>query len=397
MNSFQQHDTIDLPRIGTTEEPENQVFDVAIIGGGLAGLSLSIQLAKQGLKVILFEKEKYPFHRVCGEYISLESWNFLENLGYPLSDMDLPIIKNLLVSAPNGQYIEQSLPLGGFGISRHKIDYELAMLARANGVYILEGMKVTEVRFLQTFIITCSLQQYQAKVVCGAFGKRSNLDIKLKRSFAEQKANRLNNYIGVKYHIQTNFASDTIALHNFKNGYCGISRIEEGKYCLCYLTTSNNLRSSQNSIVKLEEAVLQRNPFLKKIFNESKVLYQTPLTISQVSFDNKSQVENHMLMVGDAGGMITPLCGNGMSMAFHGSKIASELIAQFFSKKITRAELEEQYIKQWNRLFQKRLQTGRLIQKLFGKEWLTNVFINAVRPYPRFISYLIRQTHGDPF
>ena len=57
------------------------IFDVAIVGGGLAGLSLSILLAKAGYKVILFEKEKYPFHKVCGEYISLESWNFIERLG----------------------------------------------------------------------------------------------------------------------------------------------------------------------------------------------------------------------------------------------------------------------------------------------------------------------------
>ena len=60
---------------------EEVLYDVAIAGGGLAGLALSIQLAKQGYRVILFEKESYPFHRVCGEYISNESWPFLESLG----------------------------------------------------------------------------------------------------------------------------------------------------------------------------------------------------------------------------------------------------------------------------------------------------------------------------
>jgi len=37
--------------------PENITYDLAIVGGGLAGLSLSIQMAKAGYKVILFEKE----------------------------------------------------------------------------------------------------------------------------------------------------------------------------------------------------------------------------------------------------------------------------------------------------------------------------------------------------
>ena len=73
------------------------MYDVTITGGGLAGLALSIQLGKAGYRVAVFEKETYPFHKVCGEYISLESWNFLEDLGLPLSDWNLPIIRRLLM------------------------------------------------------------------------------------------------------------------------------------------------------------------------------------------------------------------------------------------------------------------------------------------------------------
>src|SRR5687768_3157492 len=103
-----------------------QKYDVAIIGGGLAGLTLSIQCAKAGYRSIVFEKEKYPFHKVCGEYISFEAWDFLERLGVPLAEMNLPVIRKLLLSAPNGKILEQKLPLGGFGISRYKLDSLLA-------------------------------------------------------------------------------------------------------------------------------------------------------------------------------------------------------------------------------------------------------------------------------
>src|SRR5258706_15075940 len=115
---------------------ENKLYDIAIVGGGLAGLALSIQCANAGFKTILFEKETYPFHKVCGEYISLESWNFLEELGLPLSDWGLPVIRRVLISAPNGESVEQELPLGGFGISRYKIDAALAGIARASGVVL---------------------------------------------------------------------------------------------------------------------------------------------------------------------------------------------------------------------------------------------------------------------
>src|SRR5947207_14254293 len=107
----------------------DKLYDVAIIGGGLAGLALSIQCAKTGYRTILFEKEKYPFHRVCGEYISFESWNFLQELGIPLSDLSLPLIRRLQVSAPNGNFLEHPLPLGGFGISRYYLDDLLHQVA----------------------------------------------------------------------------------------------------------------------------------------------------------------------------------------------------------------------------------------------------------------------------
>jgi len=122
-------------------------FDVGIIGGGLAGLSLSILLARAGYKIILFEKEKYPFHRVCGEYISLESRKFIESLGCELFQLGLPVIKKLIVSAPNGDFIKANLGLGGFGVSRFLIDNELKKIAVKHGVTLLEETKVTDLAF----------------------------------------------------------------------------------------------------------------------------------------------------------------------------------------------------------------------------------------------------------
>src|SRR4029078_13052170 len=105
---------------------------------------------------------------------------------------------------------------------------------------------------------------------------------------------------------------DLIALHNFENGYCGISKIEENKYCFCYLTAEKNLERCGNSIPEMEKQVLCRNRHLKMIFENAEKLSQSPVTISQVSFDKKEQIHNHVLLVGDAAGMIAPLCGNGM-------------------------------------------------------------------------------------
>jgi flavin-dependent dehydrogenase len=375
-----------------------QQYDVAIIGGGLAGLALSIQLAKANHHVILFEKENYPFHKVCGEYISLESWDFLCSLGIDLNKMNLPVLKRLQVSSPNGKCITHPLPLGGFGISRFTLDHLLMKLAVAAGVTVKENTKVDDILFEEErFIISAEKTTFTATVACGSFGKRSNIDVKWKRPFVAAAKNKLNNYVGIKYHVKYDLAPDIIALHNFNNGYCGIVKIEEDKYCLCYLTTAANLQKCNGSIKEMEVAVLSQNPQLKKIFAESEILYDTPLVISQISFDKKQQVKHHVLMIGDAAGMITPLCGNGMSMALHGSKIAFGQIDLFLHKKITREMMELQYTLEWKKNFSKRLRTGRFIQKMFGSSRVTNAFVAVLKPFPGLINRLIKQTHGNKF
>lgn len=374
------------------------MYDVIITGGGLAGLSLSIQLVRAGYRVALFEKESYPYHKVCGEYISLESWNFLEDLGLPLSDWNLPIIHRLLLSAPNGQSLEHELPLGGFGISRYKIDAALAAIARSAGVDLYESVKVTDVVFEQSqFRVETSAGTFYSAVACGTFGKRSNLDVKWQRTFIRKRSKKLNNYVGIKYHVKGEFPADLIGLHHFKNGYCGVSRIEDDKCCLCYMTTAENLRISGNSIPEMEKKILRQNPYLEELFSSMEPLFEQPLTISQISFERRTQVEEHILFIGDAAGMAPPLSGNGMSMALHGSKIAFQCINAFLQGQLARYELEQDYSDQWNRQFGRRLWMGRFLQRWFGSESRTNLLLSSLKPFPKLVSFLIRQTHGQPF
>lgn len=370
-------------------------YDVAVIGGGLAGLSLSIMLARKNYRVILFEKEQYPFHKVCGEYISLESYDLLVSLGLPLPEKHYPIIKHLHLSSPSGTLLKQELPLGGFGVSRFALDEQLATIARNAGVELMDNTRVDDiVEENAVFSIRYNNTAVTASLACGAFGKRSNIDVKWKRNFIQRKANALNNFIGVKYHAILNHPRDRIDLHNFQHGYCGISPVEEGKTCICYLTTAKNLNDHGNNINRMEEELLCRNPFLQEAFGNATIVYDKPLVISQISFDQKQQVENAVLMLGDAAGMIAPLCGNGMSMALHSSRIAAKLIPEYLAGNFTRQQLHDAYTQQWKASFSRRLRAGRIIQTLFYSNSLVNASIGVLRLFPPLVSSIIRQTHG---
>jgi flavin-dependent dehydrogenase len=351
--------------------------DIHIVGGGLAGLVSAILLSRYGWAVVLFEKKRYPFHRVCGEYISNETVPFLREHGLFPDKFKPEIISRLQLTSVNGRSAEINLDLGGFGVSRYSFDnflYEKAIEAGVNVVH--ESVERIDLN--------------EARVMICAHGKRSKLDYTLDRHFIHKRSP----YVGVKYHVRIAHPTGLIALHNFKDGYCGISNIEDGKSNLCYLTHRDNLKKHGN-IEKMEREVLYRNPFLEDIFTKAEFLLDKPEVINEISFATKKPLEDHVLMVGDAAGMITPLCGNGMAMAIHSAKIVSEWTHKFLSNEITREAMETGYAKQWSNTFAQRLWIGRQVQRLFGSEGASNFAVDLARNVKPVANFLISKTHGD--
>jgi flavin-dependent dehydrogenase len=367
--------------------------EVIIVGGGLGGLLTALQLARTGIAVTLFERKQYPFHRVCGEYISNETVPFLRSLGAYPDDLNPPVISELQLTSVNGRTAILPLDLGGFGVSRYALDAWLVQQVRAAGAIVHEQSEVTAIDFTgHGFDVAAGGKRWTADVVIAAHGKRSRLDVALKRSFLRKRSP----YVGVKYHIRYDQPRARISLHNFENGYCGISQVESNTTNLCYLVHRDMVKKHHH-IPELEKVVLHRNPHLKEIFTNAEFLFDRPEVINEISFATKGPLENHVLMGGDAAGMITPLCGNGMAMAIHASKLLAEEVGTFCRGGVSRAEMEKRYANRWNNLFAQRLWAGRQIQNLFGSEWASNLAVNLARFAPPVAQFLVRQTHGAPF
>ena len=370
-----------------------QFLDVIIIGGGLAGLCNAIHLSKLGKKVLLIEKNEYPKHKVCGEYISNEVVPYLDFLEVNPFDSGAVRINNFQLSTTKSNIISAKLPLGGFGISRYTLDLVLSEKAKENGVTILQDV-VLNITFLKDFfqVETKDNNIFTSKITIGAFGKRSLLDVKMGRNFIQKKSP----YLGVKIHVKGNFKEDLVALHNFKGGYCGVSKVENNAINLCYITNYATFKQYKN-IEDFQEQVVFKNNYLNEIFHSSEAIFEKPLSISQISFETKKPVENHILMCGDSAGMIHPLCGNGMSMAIQSAQLASKLILNYFNGEIeTRKELEKQYIRQWNRKFSLRLKAGHFIAMLFRKDTIASVLLQILKKLPFLLPIIIKQTHGKP-
>lgn len=365
---------------------------VVIIGGGPAGLTAAIHLGKKGMQVTVFEKENYPHHKVCGEYLSKEVIPYLESLEIPFNTVNPKNIQRFNYSSTKGKLLEATLPLGGLGISRYELDFLLYRTACKYNVEIRQE-KVTSINFSGNhFTAKTSRRKYKAKFVLGAYGKRDSLDKELNRKFFNKPAP----WIAIKSHYEkSDFPDDLVALHNFKGGYCGLSKTETGVVNVCYLATYKSFKQYRNPEA-FRENILRKNPHLDRFFSEATELFDRPLSIAQVSFSRKTAVEDHIMMIGDTAGLIHPLCGNGMAMAVKSAKIASEVILENDQQEqLDRAEMEKEYERRWNREFRGRLKAGKWLQKILQKESFAEISQAVLSKMPFLLPAIIKQTHGS--
>lgn len=358
---------------------------VVIGGGGLSGLTLAILLSRKGYEIDLITKDEYPVKRVCGEYISWESAGLLRYLGVDIDSDFFPKINRLEISNTKGKIYTSQLKLGGIGISRDYLDKKLVDIAEGLGVKIHFENRIIQVENNNGlfYIKTQYNKEFHTKLYINCLGKLSG---KTLRNNYEK-----NSWIGIKYHLKYDLDNKTISLHNFKNGYAGISAVEGNLVCFCYLVKTEELKK-HGSIEMLEEKNLKNNPRIKNILENSEV-YGKRAVISNFTFEKKSPFIDGLIYAGDSAGLIAPLCGNGMSMAFH----SAYLLAEKIIKQESYQEIGYEYKLDWEKSFRKRLMIGRSLQGLFGNKKLTDLSLGLISSIPGLFEKLIELTHGKDF
>lgn len=367
--------------------------DVVVIGAGLAGLASAIVLAREGFSVTLFEQERLPRHRVCGEYVSRETLPFLARLGVDPHALGAKPLTQFELSSMQGRHFCCALDLGGFGLSRYRLDHALCRVAEAAGVNLQLETPVKQVTTLgDLYLVSAGGSQTRTRLVLGCFGKRSRLDHTLKRPHARRRSP----YVGVKRHFRGPFPPNLVGLHTVPGGYCGISRVEDELINVCYLTHKRALEIN-GGVGHFEARGLRANPLLAAYLDRLTAVFARPIVISQVDFARKDPVQDHVLMLGDAAGLIHPLAGNGMAMALRSAALIAPLAARFLRGGLTRSQLESDHAEMWRREFRTRRYVSWGLQNVFESATLSETLCRSATALPALARLVIRSTHGSTF
>jgi flavin-dependent dehydrogenase len=377
-----------------------QIFDAAVIGGGPAGSTSALHLARAGLNAAIIEKKIFPRETLCGEFISREAVVILQ--GLELWDGFLALCPNPIHSLKfifkNGKTLKAPLFFTAYGLSRGAFDNFLLTQAVKEGATCFQPMEVKDVKRLNGLFHLAlsgeSQEELHASHLIAAYGRQSPLDRVLKRGFAGIKS-RIN---GVKLHIPAKYApgfpEDEIHIYAGSGIYCGVNRVDNGILTVCFLEDRRGYEASPK--MHLKDLLIQNGSF-KEIFSseifdliDSLPVYGT----GNIYFGRRNSVEHGVFMAGDTARVIAPLAGDGIAMALQSAGLASEALIKLHRKELSVPHAEEFYRLMWKRTFSRRIRHAGLIQKAVLNSALSLPAYAAGKMFPGILQYLINSTRG---
>lgn len=305
---------------------EKAEYDLIVAGAGPAGSACAIAAARAGATVLLLEKDRFPRHKVCGEFVSPESLQLLEWLLDGERFQDKPEIPTARIFSGRKTV---SLPISpsARSIARFELDAELLAAARHAGADVTEEITVREVESGVVYRVETQGKMFTARAVVNASGRWSQLT----RHTAVKNNDK---WIGLKGHFREVDPSASVDLYFFDGGYCGVQPVSESSVNACAMVRADAARS-------LEE-VFSKQPDLWQRSRSWEPLFPA-ITTSPLYFRQPQTQSSGTLLAGDAAAFIDPFAGDGISLAMHSGALAAESLVPFFQGRCSLEEAGQKY------------------------------------------------------
>ncbi|MFX0010688.1 MAG: NAD(P)/FAD-dependent oxidoreductase [Candidatus Hermodarchaeota archaeon] len=342
---------------------EKKIYDVCIIGAGPAGSTCGYYLAKKGFKPLILEKKEFPRDKICGDAFTQRCYIHLERMGI----MQKLIDQNKghwtavggLVSPSGITYIGDSHAETGshlvIAVKRKIIDEMLINAAIKAGSELVEKYSVKEVIFDNneghwTIKSKQELKDYHAKILVVADGSSSRIAHSL--GFIEEPPQAICSRAYIKAGTY-NFEYDGLTIFPPKlvPGYCAIMKEADDDVIFCCYVIPFGEAKTEN-LYNLHHEFIKNDPLVSKFIGPNAELEQ--MKAAPIRFGGIDQsYDDHLLIVGDAAGMIDPLTGEGLQYAMDAAEIAADTISEAFQNNDFTKNFFKRYHKRWMKSFGK--------------------------------------------
>ncbi|WP_438350395.1 NAD(P)/FAD-dependent oxidoreductase [Paenibacillus sp. FA6] len=373
-----------------------QIMDAVVIGGGIAGCSLAKQLADLGWRTVLLDRQSFPRHKTCGEFLSPESQEMLSKLGLDavMESLQPQLISKARLIFEHGGSVEVPLPGTAWGISRYTLDSALHEAIIHAGANVRTGVTVTSIKqneegYEVKMKRHGEVEVIQARTVYAAWGSHRHSNM-FNEPYPLDSSKP--SYVGIKSHYSGIQPESVTELYFVKGGYIGISPVENGYSNVAALLEKGVVKGAGTTIPVILESASKENHQLVERMKHAVPVEGTQVSIAPVHLSHHPLAWHVIPHLGDAAVVIPPLCGDGMSIALRSSILCCAFADRYLRGEISLSRWQEEYTQAIEHEFSGLIRRGRIAHVLCSMPRITRWFPTVVRICPPIGKYLVKAT-----
>jgi flavin-dependent dehydrogenase len=389
----------------------NHNYDVIVIGGGPAGSTIASILAREGCKVILFEKEKFPRHHI-GESLMTDTYWTFQRMGFLEKLKASPFTQKYSVQFAN-QAGKESHPFYFFEavhnesavtwqVTRAVFDKMLIEHAAEQGADVHQGVAVKQVLFECDKAVGVEVKMddglphfFYAKVVVDATGQSAMLSNKFRWRVRDPKLKKavLYSYFKGAHREKDLNGGATLVLRTppGSGGWFWYIPLEDDITSVGIVADPEYLLKARGqNLAKIFEEEIQKTEACRRRVAQGERVDKI-YSILDYSYRSKKNAGNGFIIIGDAYGFLDPIYSSGVLLALKMAELAADAIHDAFRHDDFSAERLGQFQEKLDRA----IESMRKLVYAFYNDGFS--FAQFLRKYPEHRVSIINLLIGDVF
>ncbi|MDN4523714.1 FAD-dependent oxidoreductase [Fictibacillus fluitans] len=330
------------------------VYQVVIIGGGVAGLTLGLKLARSNVDTLVVEKQSKASHLYKGELLQPKSLSHFDRLEILPLILDhcyvLPEIEFIEMNRENGRLLPQTNNVFSYEILDPPYNYACMIdHEKLKSIILKEAQSyptfhyMNQAKFLsfkdeQTALVESGgeKQEIRGAIFVGAEGRGSRVAREMGVSYKEYAYNH--QFLTVSFPRPPDLTK--AEMFSWQNRFLGLFPLPDGRVRTVLLIKPGELKEMKNiGLSSFYEAYTDFLPSLKgyvdQIDSWNKIQLMIPFRHHASRY-----VKQNKILIGDAAHTVHPMAGEGMNMAIQDADILGELLVYLISgNNLTQKEL----------------------------------------------------------
>jgi flavin-dependent dehydrogenase len=374
--------------------------DVVIAGAGPAGSLAAAILARAGLRVRVFDRARFPRHKLCGDTLNPGALAVLTrhaDVSTLVASSDP--IHGMMLTGPGGVRVRGAYGGGiaGRSITRQVLDQWLIDRAIEAGAIVEQEVTIRDVAIADGRIAGVivdggnrKMLTHRARIVLAADGRRSTIAIG--RGLSRQPPRPRRWAIGA-YYSDVSGMTTLGEMHVRHGHYIGVAPVPGGLANACLVVPHGRDDLPLSQPADALNRMLHADSELAPRFANARAVGPAVM-LGPMAVDTTAVGEPGLLLAGDAAGFIDPMTGDGLRFALLGAEMAAAVAREALdgTLPIDRAHLE--LADRRRAVFQSKWRFNRALRSLVSSPASVTAAAVAARIAPSLFAGVI-QYAGD--